>query len=174
MSLAFLGLGTNLGDRLDNLRQAVLALSGCGTVLAVSPIYETAPVGVTDQPAFLNMALKLETSLTPQQLLRAIKDMEVTLGRTQTIRWGPRLIDIDILLFDQVQLNEDHLHIPHPRLCERSFALTPLADVAGNHIHPTHNQTIAQLLARLPVDDGVRRFSGLPPTPGWGDAPDPL
>ena len=159
MSLAFLGLGTNLGDRLDNLRQAVAALSACGQVLAVSPVYETAPVGVTDQPAFLNMALKLETSLKPQDLLQAVKQMETTLGRTQTVRWGPRVIDIDILLFDQIQMDEPHLHIPHPRLCERSFALTPLADVGGDQLHPIHQCTIARLLTQLPADDGVKPFA---------------
>ena len=155
MSIAYLGLGTNLGDRRHNLRQAIAALAGCGRVLALSKLYETAPVGLLDQPPFLNMALTLETSLSPQDLLTAIKALETTLGRTETVRWGPRVIDMDILLFDQRQVDDDTLTIPHPRLCERSFALAPLADVAAAIRHPGNGQTIAQLLAALPPDDGI-------------------
>ena len=158
MSLVYLGLGTNLGDRLANLQNAVSALTACCTIVALSKLYETAPVGITDQPSFLNMALKAETDFAPQDLLAALKSLEKSLGRTETVRWGPRQIDIDILLYDQLELHEAGLTIPHPRLCERGFVLVPLADVGGETLHPTRKQTIAQLLAQLPYDDGIKPF----------------
>ena len=159
MSTVYLGLGTNLGDRLGHLRNAVAALARCCRVTAVSKVYETAPIGITDQPAFLNIALKAETDLETLDLLTTVKDMEIALGRTQTVRWGPRVIDIDILLYDDRQMNEPALDVPHPRLCERRFALAPLADVAADVIHPANGQTIAQLLDRLPNDDDVKVLS---------------
>lgn len=156
MSVVYLGLGTNLGDRFSNLQNAIAALGAWCQVLSVSRLYETAPVGITDQPSFLNMAIKADTKLEPLALLKVLKDLEKTLGRTEGVRWGPRLIDIDILLYDDRHVQEETLEVPHPRLIERRFALAPLADVGGEVIHPISGQTIARHLELLPPDDDVK------------------
>lgn len=156
MAIVYLGLGSNLGDRLANLRGALAALAALSDIEACSRVYETEPVHVSDQPAFLNMAVRVRTPLAPAALLGAVKAIERRLGRTESVRWGPRLIDIDILLVDGVVLNGDELVIPHPRLTERRFALAPLADVAAAVPHPLERRTVAELLAGLPVAEAVR------------------
>ncbi len=156
MPIVYLGLGSNLGDRLGNLRQAVAELSELAELQACSRVYETEPMHVTDQPAFLNMAVRLRTALAPDPLLRAAKAIEQRLGRTETVRWGPRVIDIDILLYDGMVLEGRDLTIPHPRLAERRFALAPLADVGATVAHPLARRTVAELLAQLPAAEGVR------------------
>ncbi|MBR9972126.1 2-amino-4-hydroxy-6-hydroxymethyldihydropteridine diphosphokinase [Magnetospirillum sulfuroxidans] len=153
MASVYLGLGTNLGDRAANLRTALAALSQLGQVARLSRVYETAPLYVTDQPAFLNMAACLETALAPQALLGRLKVLEDELGRVASRRYGPRLIDLDILLHGDNIVDLPQLSIPHPRLTERRFALAPLADLAADVIHPVAGLTIAQLLAALPADD---------------------
>lgn len=155
MATVFLGLGTNLGDRAANLRAALDALAAIAEIDALSAIYETAPLYVTDQPAFLNMAVRARTRLAPIDLLRALKRMEAELGRVASVRYGPRLIDLDILLYDGVVMDEPDLVLPHPRLHERRFALVPLADVAADVMHPRLDRSIGQLLAALPAEDDV-------------------
>ena len=125
----FIALGTNLGKRKANLRAAIKALPPDVTVLAESHVYETPPWGYEDQPAFLNMAVKAETEMEPEPLLKYLKQLEVELGREQNFRWGPRLIDLDILFYDDLVIDTPPLVIPHPRLHERAFVLVPLADV---------------------------------------------
>ena len=157
MPSVILALGTNLGDRPANLRAAVAALAPAVTVLAESPVYETPPWGLTDQPAFLNMALRGETVLPPLELLQRLKRLEVELGRQPGVRWGPRLIDIDILFYDDLVLDEPGLVLPHPRLHERAFVLVPLADLAPDLIHPRLGRTIRELLAGVDTE-GVKRY----------------
>jgi 2-amino-4-hydroxy-6-hydroxymethyldihydropteridine diphosphokinase len=146
MSRVLLSLGTNLGERRQNLRRAVRALAGEMTVTAVSSVYETEPWGEPDQPDFLNICLAATTTHSPQQLLTIIKQIEQELGREESYRWGPRLIDIDIIFYDEVVVAEKGLNIPHSRLAERAFVLTPLADVAPDWVHPITGKTVVEML----------------------------
>ncbi len=143
----YLALGANLGDRLANLAAAKAALPPAVSILAASPIYETPPWGVLDQPAYLNQVLEGETDLTPLELLEELKRLETELGRKPGIRYGPRLIDLDILFFDDLVLDTPRLTIPHPHLAERAFVLVPLADLAPDLLHPKLGKTIREFLA---------------------------
>jgi 2-amino-4-hydroxy-6-hydroxymethyldihydropteridine diphosphokinase len=147
--LTFIALGSNLGDRMTNLEGARGALQPALHILAQSPVYETAPWGYTDQPNFLNQVIKAETDLTPEQLLATLKSAEVTLGRTPTFRYGPRTIDLDLLLYDDLVMDTPQLTIPHPRLTERAFVLYPLADLTPDLRHPVAGLTIRQLRDRI-------------------------
>jgi 2-amino-4-hydroxy-6-hydroxymethyldihydropteridine diphosphokinase len=156
-----LGLGTNLGDRVANLQSALTALADLVTIGDRSSVWETAPVHVLDQPAFLNMAVAGTCSAEPLELLAGIKALETRLGRDASVRVGPRLIDIDILTLGDETLDSDILTLPHPRLGERRFVLAPLAEIAPGLIISGHS--VAALLARLPAggDDAVRRVGTL-------------
>lgn len=147
----FFSLGSNLGDRLENLRQACDALTLRLGVLTTSAVYETAPWGYTDQPAFLNMAATVKTGLPPEELLDLIKRLELELGREPTFRYGPRKIDIDILYYGCLFLNTPELQIPHPRMAERAFVLVPLNEIAPEYVHPTLFQTTSEMLASVDV-----------------------
>lgn len=154
-----LALGTNLGDRRVNLRAALDALPPEVVILVESKIYETPAWGFKDQPAFLNMVIKGTTELTPEELLKHIKQLETRLGREPSFRWGPRLIDIDLLFYDELVLHTSQLEIPHPRLHERAFVLVPLAEIAPDLIHPTLGRTIRQLLNGVDKN-GIAPVSG--------------
>ncbi|MEJ9279778.1 2-amino-4-hydroxy-6-hydroxymethyldihydropteridine diphosphokinase [Ureibacillus thermosphaericus] len=129
----YLSLGTNLGDRENNLKSAIdLLQSKEGIwIKKISPIYETAPVGYVDQPSFLNIAIYAQTILSPIELLQTCQLIENDLGRVRNIRWGPRIIDLDILLFNNDNIESENLIIPHPRMFERAFVLVPLLDIAS-------------------------------------------
>ena len=145
MTRAYVGLGANLGDREGTIRAAVAALPG---VVAVSSLRDTAPVGVVDQPRFLNGVAALETDLSARELLETLLDVERALGRERAERWGPRAIDLDLLLYGEETIDEPGLTVPHPRLHERRFALEPLAELAPNALIPGRGR-VSDVLAEL-------------------------
>ena len=148
MHTAYLLLGTNLGNRTAYLDQALQLLQQhCGPVMACSSIYETAAWGLTDQPNFLNQVAVIQTALPPETLMQTILQVEAIMGRVRTIKMGPRVIDIDILLIDQLIHHTPLLTVPHPALTQRRFALTPLQQLAATYIHPVENKSISSLLA---------------------------
>ena len=157
---AYLGLGTNLGDRESNLRAALQLLEGCGEIIAVSSIYETTPWGYLDQPDFLNCACAIATQLDSQSLLAATQTVELDLGRRPNFRFGPRLIDVDILLHGEATHRTNDLEIPHPRMARRAFVLVPLAEIAPDIQHPAMEETISSLAAKVDGREGVRLWAG--------------
>ncbi len=144
--VVFLALGSNLGERIANLRAGLEALAPEVRVVHQSKIYETPPWGFEDQRAFLNMAVQVETDLDPDELLNFLKRIEVRLGREPSFRWGPRLIDIDILFYDDLVRDSPQVSIPHPRLHERAFVLLPLAEIAPDLVHPVFKKRVLELL----------------------------
>ena len=151
MKTVYLALGSNLGDRLENLKRAVSLLNNAGvTVQKVSSVWETEPVGFEDQGWFLNMALKAVTNLMPLQLLACTASIEQAMGRKRLVPNGPRTIDIDILLFGRTIIDTPTLTIPHPRMHERRFVLEPLEEVASTVRHPTLGKSIRRLLQLAP------------------------
>jgi 2-amino-4-hydroxy-6-hydroxymethyldihydropteridine diphosphokinase len=155
--LVYLSFGSNIGDRAANLCDAISRLETLGRVLAISSYYETEPVGVTDQPWFLNCAVEFETNQAPQQLMRSLLQIEREMGRRRVQKKGPRSIDIDILLFDDEVVDRDDLTIPHPAMQDRRFVLEPLAEIAPQAKHPVLEKTIRELLDALPVGQAVRK-----------------
>ncbi|APD08930.1 MULTISPECIES: 2-amino-4-hydroxy-6-hydroxymethyldihydropteridine diphosphokinase [Thermus] len=148
--LAYVGLGSNLGDRAGYLLAALSRLSRLPKtrLCRLSPVYETAPVG-PPQPFYLNLVAELDTGLGPRELLQALLEVEKALGRERKERWGPRTIDLDLLLYGDLVLEEEGLQVPHPRLHERAFVLVPLVDLLPEGRHPTLGVRFAELLAAL-------------------------
>ena len=155
--IVYLSLGSNLGDRAANLRTAMDKLAGLGTVEAVSAFYETEPVGLTNQPWFLNCAVKLETEKMPRQLISGVLNLEQEMGRQRKQKNGPRIIDVDILLFGTSVIDTAGLTVPHPRLHERRFVLEPLAEIAPEVRHPIFKCSMRELRDALPPGPTVRR-----------------
>ena len=155
--IVYLALGSNLDNRLANLKQAVAALSPQMEVKAKSHVYETPPSGYEEQPKFLNQVIKVKTYLEPELLLKHIKRLEVTLGRKTSFQNGPRLIDIDILFYDDLVLDTSSLVIPHPRLHERGFVLMPLMDIDPDLVHPVNKKSVREMIA-LSDTQGIEKF----------------
>ena len=184
---AYLGLGSNLGDRFNNLRMGYRLLrlpqrlfpphsrlsrprttklprkrestpNGVLTHLRSSPVYETAPWGIPEQPDFLNCVLEVQTTLSPQDLLRWVKQVEAAMGRQEGPRFGPRNIDVDIILYGSMTIKETDLQVPHIGMHERAFVLVPLSDLAPRLIHPTLGRTIEDLVTTVAEPEGVRRW----------------
>jgi len=156
--MAYLSLGSNLGDRAVNLREAIVRLDVAGPVQAISSFYETQAVDVPDQPWFLNCVLAIETEKLPRELLNLALSIEQAMGRQRTRNKGPRKIDIDIILFGALIVDEPGLEIPHPSMHRRRFVLEPLAEIAPDVRHPILEKTCRELLAALPPGDAVRRL----------------
>jgi 2-amino-4-hydroxy-6-hydroxymethyldihydropteridine diphosphokinase len=154
---AYVGLGSNLGNRLEHLAEGLRRLSAVPTitVVAASSIYETAPVGVTDQPAFLNCVAELRVTCSARELLQRCLRIEADMGRVRGERWGPRNIDLDVLLFGEQSIEEPDLIIPHPRLAERQFVLVPLAEIAPDQRLPDGR---AAAEAADPLAEGIRKL----------------
>lgn len=156
MAVVYLSLGTNVGQRRQNLTRALAGLGEVLMLTAVSPIYQTPPWGLADQPDFLNLCLEATTSLSPLDLLHFTRQLEKDLGRQKTVRWGPRLIDIDILFYDDHISHSEKLTIPHPRIAERAFVLVPLADIAPDLVHPETGRTVREMVTAVDPSGLVR------------------
>ena len=160
MNIAYLLIGGNLGNRSANLQKAIhLIEQNCGQIVQLSAIYETAAWGLTDQPSFYNQAIKLQTILEPETLMQQLLNIETEMGRIRTIKLGPRIIDLDMLFYNQSILNTDLLVIPHPAITKRRFALLPLAEIAPELIHPVYSKTIELLLKECPDQLDVQKLS---------------
>lgn len=158
MSTIYLGLGSNVGHREANLERALQLLGERVKITRVSFIYQTEPIGYTDQPWFLNLACEGKTLLDPYELLAFAKDIEGRMGRQPSFPNGPRIIDIDILFYDDRILASEHLTVPHPRIAERRFVLVPLSEIAPDWIHPEIGQTVSELLSRLDNSQEIRKW----------------
>ncbi len=147
MPKIYIGIGSNLGNREDNCKRAIdLIIENGVNVARLSSMIETEPWGVTEQPRFINMAIEAETSLGPEELLTLLRRIESDVGRVPDIRWGPRAIDLDILLYDDLVMKTADLEIPHPGISERDFVLRPLAEIAPDVMHPVLKKSIKELL----------------------------
>src|SRR3989338_6262343 len=159
----FIGLGTNLGNKEENLKHAIEEIKKVAEVLVCSPVYETEPIGLANQPLFYNQIIEIRTTLNPEALLVALKDIEKNMGRVSTIRNGPRSIDCDILYYENRIVETEILLIPHPRAAERAFVLVPLANIAPEFQDPIQKKSIQQLVKELPEEE-KRKVKQIVPT----------
>jgi 2-amino-4-hydroxy-6-hydroxymethyldihydropteridine diphosphokinase len=158
--IAYIGIGSNIGDKLNNCEKAISEILRLDhhKLLAKSSLYKTQPMGYTAQDWFVNAVIKIETDLEAYKLLRTLKTIESQLGRAETFRWGPRIMDLDILFFDHIEIHTDELRIPHPLIQNRQFVLVPLAEIDRNLIHPVLKKTIQELLNNFKEDQGVEKL----------------
>ncbi|MBA4348623.1 MAG: 2-amino-4-hydroxy-6-hydroxymethyldihydropteridine diphosphokinase [Thermodesulfovibrio sp.] len=153
MAIVHIGIGSNIGDRRANCMKAIKNIKNHDIdVKKISSPYETKPWGIKDQPDFINMTVEAETSLSPEELLKVLKDIEKEMGREDSVRWGPRLIDLDILFYDDRVIDIENLRIPHPLLYKRDFVLLPLSEIAPDKIHPLFKKTVKQLKEEMKND----------------------
>ncbi len=154
MSRVFIGIGSNLGDRPSYCKSAVHELSAFANIVNISPLYETEPVDKEDQPEFVNGVVEIDTDLSPHELLTEINSIEQKLGRVREEKWGPRTIDLDIIFYDDIVVEDKDLEIPHPRAHLRRFVLEPLCEIAPEFIHPIYKLSARDLLNN--IDDNKR------------------
>jgi 2-amino-4-hydroxy-6-hydroxymethyldihydropteridine diphosphokinase len=159
MCVAYIGFGSNIGDRLKHIQNAIHALSKTEgiTLQEISSVYKTDPVGYETQEPFLNGIAAIQTSLSPLSLLHTLKDIEIAVGRQHRIRWGPREIDLDLLIYGDLRLQTEKLVVPHPEMHLRRFVLAPLAEIAPDLVHPVFQETIETLLEHLEDDKSVTK-----------------
>ena len=158
MSVVYLSLGSNMGDKEDNMRNALKLIKDMDEIRKVSPLYQTEPMGFKDQSFFLNCVIEVQTNSNPEQMLLFLKSIEQKLGRTASVKNGPRIIDIDILFFDDFCIENDDVIIPHPRLHERLFVLIPLMDVNPDVIHPLLKKTVRELYDAVQHEEMVTLY----------------
>ncbi len=158
--IAYIGIGSNMGDKVHRCEEAISEILRVDRhkLLAKSSFFKTQPIGYTSQDWFVNGVIKIETELGAVDLLRSLKAIEGQSGRVETFRWGPRPIDLDILLFDETRIETPDLQIPHPRLQERQFVLVPLAEIDPTLLHPVLKKTVQELLEDLKENQGVERL----------------
>ncbi len=159
MARVIIGMGTNLGDREAELKYAVGRLTEGFEFVAASSVYETAPVGFLDQPDFLNQVVVIDTDLEPDEVLSALLGIEQEMGRKRVVKWGPRVIDLDLLFYDDLVYESVDLLIPHPRIAERRFVLEPLAELFPDFVHPVLGKSVFELLKELTDNSIVRKLS---------------
>lgn len=159
MSKAYIGIGTNLGDKEKNIKNAVRLLKEKCEIIKSSPLYKTEPVGFKNQDWFINCVIEARTKLAPYELLHFLKDIEKSMGRAKAIKYGPRIIDLDILYYGDLILKEKNLTIPHPRMHKRLFILAPLVDISPDFIHPKLKKGIKALIADLKQPEKVELYS---------------
>ncbi|HSC36084.1 MAG TPA: 2-amino-4-hydroxy-6-hydroxymethyldihydropteridine diphosphokinase [Thermodesulfobacteriota bacterium] len=160
MPRVFISIGSNLGDRVRNCRKALEYIGGLDEILRVSSVYETEPVGNKDQPPFINCAAEIETALPPQELLKHLQEIEDKLGRIRGDRWGPRVIDIDIIFYDDLIIDSEELQIPHVSAHARRFVLEPVTEIAPGKVHPGFGVTVRELCERLEDGQPVKKVGG--------------
>ncbi|MBI3599679.1 MAG: 2-amino-4-hydroxy-6-hydroxymethyldihydropteridine diphosphokinase [Nitrospinae bacterium] len=163
----FIGIGSNMVDAVDNCAKGIHEIGKIAEnrIAAISSFYKTEPVGYLGQDWFVNCVIKIEANLTPHALLIDLQEIEKRFGRKRDIKWGPRIIDLDILLFDDLIINEKDLKIPHPRMQERRFVLDPLSEIAGNLVHPVIGKTVKELLKELNFSQKVELLEQREQTP---------
>ena len=150
MATVYIGIGSNIGDREENCEEAIRLLLESGIMVnKMSSLIETEPWGVTNQQKFVNTAIEAHTDLKPDDLLSVLKKIEHGMGRLPSVKWGPRLVDLDILFYDDLVMKTDDLEIPHPYIKERDFVLKPLAEIAPEKVHPVLKKTVSELLRSL-------------------------